>query len=174
MRYTFDVDGQSLEMTLEPGGEPGLHRMEAEGEIHLLRCDPVAPHCYRLTVNGASFPVFVAPLEGGSTVSFNGQSYVVHDPKAAGSRKQRRGRTPEAQNEITPPMPSVVVRILVQEGECVQPGQPLVVVSAMKMETALRAPHAGRVNRIRTAVGEKVAPGDRLVEIEKEDPAHAP
>ncbi len=173
MRYTFEVDGQSLEMTLEPGAEPGLHRVAIGREAHLVECQPVASCCYRLTVDGASTLAFVAPLDSGSMVFLNGQTYEVRDPAPGGAIRKRRLRAPEEQQEITPPMPSVVVRILVHEGERVSAGQPLIVVSAMKMETALSAPHDGRVARIRTSVGDKVAPGDRLVDIEKEESTHA-
>lgn len=68
--------------------------------------------------------------------------------------------------EITPPMPSVVVSVLVAVGDTVAVGQRLVTVSAMKTETALRAPRAGRVTAIRVVPGQSVRPGDRLVEIE--------
>ncbi|MFZ0451589.1 MAG: biotin/lipoyl-containing protein, partial [Desulfatiglandaceae bacterium] len=71
---------------------------------------------------------------------------------------------------ITPPMPSVVVRILVAEGDRVESGQGLVVVSAMKMENTLVAPYKGLVKKINTRAEARVAPGDTLVEIEKEAP----
>jgi biotin carboxyl carrier protein len=64
-------------------------------------------------------------------------------------------------------MPAVVVRILVAEGDLVKAGQGLVVVSAMKMEAVLAAPHGGLVKRINTTLEAKVAPGDILVEIEE-------
>ena len=69
-------------------------------------------------------------------------------------------------------MPSVVVRILVEEGEQVKRGQGLVVVSAMKMETILRAPSDGIVRKINTVLDQKVSPGDILVEIQEEVPAN--
>jgi biotin carboxyl carrier protein len=50
----------------------------------------------------------------------------------------------------------------------VKRGQGLVVVSAMKMQTTLRAPSNGRVKKINTSIDAKVAPGDILVEIEEE------
>ena len=65
-------------------------------------------------------------------------------------------------------MPSVVVRIPVQIGEHVKKGQSVIVVSAMKMETTLCAPFDGTVVKINVAVNDKVAPGQILVEIEKE------
>ncbi len=84
-------------------------------------------------------------------------------------RRVKRKDFEEAPGEITPPMPSVVIRIMVAEGDMVKKGQGLVVLSAMKMETTLVAPTDGKVKRINTFINAKVAPGDILVEIEGEE-----
>ncbi|MCU0578664.1 MAG: hypothetical protein MUF69_03870, partial [Desulfobacterota bacterium] len=86
-----------------------------------------------------------------------------------GPDRRRRGSAglDEEPGEVTPPMPAVVVRLLVREGEMVVKGQGLVVVSAMKMETTLKAPMDGVVRKINTALQAKVMPGDRLVEIDE-------
>ena len=76
------------------------------------------------------------------------------------------GRVDGRSCEVTPPMPSVVVKVLVEEGQTVARGDHLVVVSAMKMETTLTAPFEGRVARINVAAGDKVRPGDILVDLE--------
>ena len=67
---------------------------------------------------------------------------------------------------VTPPMPAKVVAVLVAEGQAVGRGDPLVVVSAMKMETQLVSPLAGRVKSVRTQAGAQVRPGEILVEVE--------
>jgi biotin carboxyl carrier protein len=67
-------------------------------------------------------------------------------------------------------MPAVVVAVLVEAGLAVARGDPLVVVSAMKTETQLVAPIAGRVAAVSARVGAKVRPGDVLVQIEPEAP----
>lgn len=66
---------------------------------------------------------------------------------------------------VTPPMPAVVGRILVGLGDAVVEGQALVTVVAMKMEVTLRSPRAGAVTAIRVTTGDKVGPGDVLVEV---------
>ena len=63
-------------------------------------------------------------------------------------------------------MPAVVQNVLVEVDQVVDKGQPLVVVSAMKMESTLVAPYPGTVAAVNTEVGAKVNPGDILVEIE--------
>jgi 3-methylcrotonyl-CoA carboxylase alpha subunit len=94
--------------------------------------------------------------------------YVVSDADlTAQTRKGARDLTKLPQ-VITPPMPSVVVRIMVAEGDSLQRGDGVIVLTAMKMETTLTAPFPGRVAAINVSVGEKVMPGKILVDIEKE------
>jgi 3-methylcrotonyl-CoA carboxylase alpha subunit len=50
----------------------------------------------------------------------------------------------------------------------VRKGEELLVVEAMKMENALRAPRDGVVRAVHVGVGEMVAPGRALVELEDE------
>jgi biotin carboxyl carrier protein len=57
---------------------------------------------------------------------------------------------------------------MVAEGDSVQKGDNVIVLTAMKMETTLTAPFPGRVKGINVSVGEKVMPGKILVDIEKE------
>jgi 3-methylcrotonyl-CoA carboxylase alpha subunit len=65
-------------------------------------------------------------------------------------------------------MPSVVMAALVKVGDLVEKGQEVVVLSAMKMETTLRAPFRGRVIKINAHVGDKVMPGEILVDLARE------
>jgi pyruvate carboxylase subunit B len=67
------------------------------------------------------------------------------------------------------PMPGLVVRIHVQPGDRVQPGQPLVVMEAMKMENELRATSGGIVGTVRVQPGTPVEKGAVLVELVAEE-----
>ena len=71
----------------------------------------------------------------------------------------------EGAQTVTPPMPGQVIAIEVAAGDTVEKGQIVAVVSAMKMETPLKAPYAGEVTAVNTEVGAQVNPGDILVEI---------
>lgn len=64
------------------------------------------------------------------------------------------------------PMPGMIVRVNVSEGDQVQPGQGLVVMEAMKMENELRATAAARVKLIAVAPGTAVEKGALLLELE--------
>ena len=62
-----------------------------------------------------------------------------------------------------------LIALFVEEGEAVEEGARLAVVEAMKMEHALIAPRAGRVEGLRGAIGETVEQGQRLMTIEAEE-----
>jgi biotin carboxyl carrier protein len=61
-----------------------------------------------------------------------------------------------------------VSAVKVEVGAHVRKGEELLVVEAMKMENALRAPRDGVVRAVHVGVGEMVAPGRALVELEDE------
>ncbi len=63
-------------------------------------------------------------------------------------------------------MPGNIVDVLVKEGDTVKAGQPLLVSEAMKMETEIQAPIAGTVKAVHVAKGDRVNPGEVLIEIE--------
>ncbi len=77
----------------------------------------------------------------------------------------RPGALPEAEHDLRAPMPGRIIRLGVAEGDEVEKGAPLLVLSAMKMEHEIRAPRKGVVTRLPVSVGDMVALGDALVEL---------
>ena len=67
-------------------------------------------------------------------------------------------------NRLTAPMPGKVTQVLCEDGARVARGAPLLVLEAMKVEHTIAAPADGRVERLRFAVGDQVAEGERLVD----------
>ncbi|MEO5817210.1 MAG: biotin/lipoyl-containing protein [Gemmatimonadaceae bacterium] len=64
------------------------------------------------------------------------------------------------------PMPGMIIRVAVQVGDTVVPGQGLVVMEAMKMENELRATSAGTVKAVLAQAGTAVEKGAILLEME--------
>jgi biotin carboxyl carrier protein len=58
-------------------------------------------------------------------------------------------------NQLKAPMPGLVVRILVEEGQAVSAGEPLLILEAMKMENVFKAPADVVIKQIK--VNEKQA-----------------
>jgi 3-methylcrotonyl-CoA carboxylase alpha subunit len=165
----LELDGEvtPLDIETQPGDNFAMVRF---GETPVrVDYESIDEGRWRLVVNGRAANVFVTRTEGGKQVFINGRTYLVKDADAVTRRRGRGGGLDDGPGEVTPPMPAVVVRILVTEGDRVTKGQGLIVVSAMKMESTLAAPYDGTVTRINAAVEAKVMPGDILVEIEPED-----
>ncbi|HEY6911067.1 MAG TPA: biotin/lipoyl-containing protein, partial [Myxococcales bacterium] len=66
---------------------------------------------------------------------------------------------------VVAPMPAVVQRILVQAGDLVAAGQPLLVLEAMKLEASVAAQHSGRVHQIMVSANQQVARDAPLLSI---------
>src|SRR5260370_36753080 len=78
---------------------------------------------------------------------------------------------PASGGVVKAPMPGLVVRVEVQEGQRVEAGAGLVVVEAMKMENELRATRAGVVSRVHVKPGQTVDRGVPLVTLESVEPS---
>ena len=81
---------------------------------------------------------------------------------AAGGGKRGKAREP---GHITTAMPGNIVDVLVKVGQSVTAGTPVLITEAMKMETEIQAPVGGKVQAIHVKKGDRVTPGEILLEI---------
>jgi propionyl-CoA carboxylase alpha chain len=73
---------------------------------------------------------------------------------------------PDLSRLLLAPMPGLLTRLDVAPGDKVEPGQPVAVMEAMKMENILRAPKAATVKATPAKAGESVAVDQVIVEFE--------
>jgi len=132
------------------------------------------PTEFKIDVHGESYEVAITGVgdAGGGRqkiyLSFDGMpEETVFEPlneyQAEGGGSQR-GKATEP-GHVTAAMPGNVVEVLVKEGEKVEAGQGILVTEAMKMESEIQANIAGTVAQVYVAKGDRVTPGEILVEI---------
>ena len=103
-----------------------------------------------------AYPVGSAVLAGSVTTA----------PPAAASATSAAASTVSEDKVCRSPVSGIVVRLIAQPGQQLQVGDPLMVLEAMKMETNISAPIAGRIASLKVAQGDNVQAGQVVVEFE--------
>ena len=162
-----------MRLALPGAAAEPLERLQEE-RLNVVGLQPTrvgALHIFANAVDAAGVHGVVGEraARGRWKVSLHGRSHDVEvvDERTmairelAGSGASAAGPTP-----VVAPMPGLVVKVEVEEGDLVRAGQGIVIVEAMKMENELRASGPGRVSRVRVAKGDAVAKDQVLVELE--------
>ena len=81
---------------------------------------------------------------------------------SSGSKSQGQG----SESDWVAQFPGKIRKVLVKNNQEVREGEVLVLIEAMKMEFAIRAPSAGKVLRMRVSEGEQITPGVKFLDWE--------
>ena len=123
----------------------------------------------RLMVDGSPLVLKVGKISGGFRIRSRGADLKVHvrTPRQAELAALMSEKLPaDTSRLLLCPMPGLIVKIHVEEGQEVQEGQALCTVEAMKMENILRAERKGVVARINAGPGDSLAVDDVIMEFE--------
>lgn len=166
MKYFVRVGEMEVELSLE-GDE-----VHVDGTVtHARLADVEGTPVRMLTVGDEVHRIVVRPAgtRGRYTIWVDGFR---HEVDALDERmraiRELAGATagPVGPAPLVAPMPGMIVRVNVQVGDRVQPGQGLVVMEAMKMENELRAQAPATVKAILAQTGTAVEKGALLIELE--------
>ncbi len=116
---------------------------------------------YNVFVRDEYYKVEVEPA--GGTRAINSPAASAAPPKPAENvAAQEAGEAPAVPPEgaILAPMPGIIIRYEVAQGQAVKAGDTIVILEAMKMESVLPAPVDGTVKELRFKPGERVAKDD--------------
>jgi acetyl/propionyl-CoA carboxylase alpha subunit len=151
------------ELDARGGRDGGMTSVTVDGQVHELQVDGVGPGVFVAT-RGAHRETFQCVRDGDVVHLFwRGRAYRLEEDTEVSRAAHRHGA---AAGGLEAPMPGKVIAVKVAPGDTVGRGDELLVVEAMKMENAVRAPREGRVKSVSARVGDMVAPGVVLVELE--------
>lgn len=71
-----------------------------------------------------------------------------------------------AANDISAPMPGLILDIMVTEGDTIKAGDSILILEAMKMENVIKSEGAGIVKSVNNKIGETVEKGRVIIELE--------
>jgi len=123
----------------------------------------------RVMIDGTPMVLKVDKMVGGFRIRFRGADIKVHvrTPRQAELADLMPEKLPpDTSKMLLCPMPGLIVKIDVTEGEEVQEGQALCTVEAMKMENILRAEKKGIVTKINAGPGDSLAVDEVIMEFE--------
>ena len=166
MKYLVTVGDADVEVLLE-GDVVTVDGLSAVAHVSDVEGTPV-----RMVTIGDEVHRVVArrgATRGRYTLWLDGFRYDVEalDERTRAIRElSGAGQAASGPAPLLAPMPGMIVRVAVQVGDTVEPGQGLVVMEAMKMENELRASSAGTVKAVLAQPGTAVEKGAVLLELE--------
>ena len=72
------------------------------------------------------------------------------------------------ENTVKAPMPGLLFKLLVEQGQKVEADEDILILEAMKMENVLKSPATGVVKRIAVKEGQAVEKNELLIELDTE------
>ena len=162
--YLHFLDGEQLVMVTVHYRQEG-YLLDLPGGELLVRGERDAGGDLLADLGGARIKATVVRHGANLTIMLRGQSHTltIHDPYALGSDEEGAG------GKLTAPMPGKVVAVMVEPGEKVEKGRPLMILEAMKMEHTITAPRDGLVAQLNFAVGCLVSEGAELLALAAEE-----
>lgn len=167
--WVVAVQGEAFAVTIRADRD-GSTVTFAEGTAHRVTSDwtPGQPLA-RLMVDGTPLVMKVGKISGGFRLRLRGADVKCH------VRSPRQHELallmpeklpPDTSKFLLCPMPGLVVKINVAEGDEVQEGQALATVEAMKMENILKAERRGVVKKITASAGASLKVDEVIMEFE--------
>jgi pyruvate carboxylase subunit B len=143
------IDGRAVDTVLARAGGTPVRGLTVDAATYRLVADRGPRGVWKLHLRGRTLEVEVV----------DERTKAIRDMTGAGGAAL--GPRP-----IVAPMPGMVVKVEVAEGDVVQAGQGVVIVEAMKMENELKSTGAGKVTRVHVRRGDAVEKDQVLVELE--------
>ncbi len=156
--YLITVEGETFELT-----------KEALNSLDIISTDD--SH-YHILSDLKSYKVKVVETDFQNkriSLEVNGNPYhlSIADPLDQMVDKMGMFATKSKQiNEVTAPMPGLIIDIMATIGQEVAKGTPLLVLSAMKMENIITSPGQGVIKQLVVQIDDAVEKGQLLIELE--------
>lgn len=150
-------------------GKNNRYKGEINGQPYELELKRIAENEYILHYKGKKYRIlkpFQIPESGTGRLIVNGKDIelaITSDQELIMKQMGLGGGSSSKVSELKAPMPGLVTRILVAEGQAVSKGTPLLALEAMKMENVIKASAEGTVSAILVKQGDAVEKNQILI-----------
>ncbi|MEP4978517.1 acetyl/propionyl/methylcrotonyl-CoA carboxylase subunit alpha [Ascidiaceihabitans sp.] len=167
--WNVAVQGQSFDVAINADHDGSTITFDDGTAMRVSGAWTPGDQIAEMTVDGTALVLKVGKVSGGFRIRARGADLKVHirTPRQAElARKMPEKLPPDTSKMLLCPMPGLVVKLDVVEGDEVQEGQALCTIEAMKMENILRAEKKGVVTKINAGAGDSLSVDDVIMEFE--------
>ena len=166
MKYTAILDEKERELEVIRHDEYHF-RVYVDGQLHEVDARKCGPDLLSILIDDVSHDISYSLDDVDVLLNFRNRYYNIEvlDERRMRMRRVRSEFEMSGPEIIKTSMPGKVVKVLVEEGQQVEPGKGVIIIEAMKMENEIMAPVAGTVKSITVSKGASVNSGDVLVVI---------
>ncbi len=167
--WVVSLAGQEYALSIAADRDGSTVRFADGGTLRITSDWTPGQPLARLSVDGQAVVLKVGKIPMGFRLRHRGADLKVHvrSPRAAElARLMPEKLPPDTSKFLLCPMPGLIVKISVEEGQEVQEGQALATVEAMKMENILKAERRGVVRKINATPGASLKVDDVIMEFE--------
>ncbi len=162
LRWKYGLE--EIPEELKPKSLEEIIKEREEKVMKKAQSQEATKRSFNVYINGEKYTVEIESADGMSIVTSLGAA-----PAAVSEVKEEKQKVKKEKEEevsgtkVEAPMPGLIVRVDVEEGDEVHEGEDLLILEAMKMENAIPAPVSGVVKKILVNEGDNVDKGDVLV-----------
>ena len=146
--FNISIGDKTLTATLAYQAGEQLAILHMNGELYHVKIQSMNPG-YRLRMRGIDCEALILSRAVGALY------HHMPEPKVV-----------DTSNLLLCPMPGLVVKLMVSEGDSVKEGQSLAIIEAMKMENILRAEKPATIKRLPVSEGDSLSVDDIIMEFE--------
>lgn len=164
MKYQTIVNGQTFDIEINEDGRILVNGEERAIDFREMRTGEL----YSVLLDHQSFEAVVEERDDLYHVLMSGDLYEV---KVTDERSRRLASAfmsfgdAGGEASIRAPMPGLIVRVPVAEGQAVAKGETVIILESMKMENELKSPRDGTIHHLYVAPGDSVEQNKVLVTI---------
>ncbi len=167
--YRLNVGGELREVAIEDDGEGRFVARLGDAEYSVVLESLDDNTLFRLRIDGRRTPVAIK-REGYALDLFIGPDrYATEIERAAAGSFDTLAPAIAGVVRLTAPMTGQVSEVLVNIGDEVREGDPLLVIVAMKMNNEIRSPADGNITELAVSPTDTVDQGDLLLVLRADD-----
>lgn len=164
------IEGQQHHVTVRPFQAKGEHHVEYDNEKYVINtdwcfCQPL----FRGTINGQAYCFQVKRRGIRYSVTYRGlrtNGLIMTKGAAQLYNYMPQQKKTDMSGYLLAPMPGLLVKLSVEEGQAVKIGEELAIIEAMKMENVLRSPQDGVIKNIVAKLGDSLTVDQIILEFE--------